>query len=178
MLGEYKVSRSSRRCASLDRPLREGETYYSVVIESADQYVRRDYAAEAWQGPPADAIGWWKCRMPRAEEQRRVLAPKEVLIDLLRQTADVSNQAKSRYLLALLLLRRRIIRPAPAAVNDSGAVDAGSPDQPALLRVDVGGEPSIIEIPVCQISRSEAESLRNELNQLIYCEAEDSDTEL
>ena len=60
MLGEYKVSRCSRQCHALQRPLREGEWYYSVVLESGDEYVRQDFSAESWQGPPEGTIGWWK----------------------------------------------------------------------------------------------------------------------
>ena len=101
MLGEYKVSRCSRQCHQLGRPLREGEWYYSVVLESDEEYERRDYSAEAWQGPPEGAIGVWKNRMPTSDERKMVLAPSEVLIDLLRQMADFPEKAKTRYLLAL-----------------------------------------------------------------------------
>ena len=106
MLDGYKVNRCTRQCYSLERPLREGESYYSVVLPGEEELERRDYSAEAWDGPPEDAIGWWKNRMPTADEKKLVLAPKEVLIDLLRQMSAFPEQAKSRYLLALMLLRK------------------------------------------------------------------------
>ena len=85
MLGEYKVSRCTRRCFTQDRPLREGEWYYSVVIEDGDEFQRRDYSAESWSEPPEEAIGWWKCRMPTKDQKKLVPAPPAVLIQLLRQ---------------------------------------------------------------------------------------------
>src|SRR6056297_1907643 len=112
MLGEYKLNRSTRHCHALGRPLREGEWYYSVISESGEDYVRRDYSAEAWSGPPQEAIGWWKKRMPKSDERKLVLAPPEVLIDLLRQMESAPEKAKSGYLLALMLMRRRLLRPA------------------------------------------------------------------
>jgi len=152
-----------------------------VVLEQGKDYQRRDYSAESWSGPPEGTIGWWKNRMPTAEEKRWVLAPKEVLIDLLRQMADAPSQAKSRYLLALMLMRRRIVRPATAAA--CGGLNSGTEpprdatgendDERELLRVEVSGDSSVLEIPVCRISRAEADELRDELNALIYCEAED-----
>ncbi len=162
MLGEYKVSRCSRKCHKLGRPLREGERYYSVVLESGQEYERRDYAAEAWEGPPEGAIGVWKNRMPTADERKLVLAPSEVLIDLLRQMADVPEKAKTRYLLGLMLLRRKIVQRAVA-----------EPDQAAsqALRVKVPADGSIIEIPTCDIGRSESDRLLEELNELLYCDA-------
>jgi hypothetical protein len=164
MLGEYKVGRCTRQCHAQQRPLREGEWYYSVVTESGDEYVRRDYSAESWTGPPPDAIGWWKSRMPKADEKKLALAPPEVLVDLLRQMEQVSGKAKSRYLLALMLMRRKIVRPAtPSEENREGT---------EILRVEVASTGELIAVPICVISRGEADSLRDELNELLYCEVD------
>ena len=173
MLGDYKVSRCTRKCFANDRPLREGEWYYSVVIEdeSGEQLERRDYSADAWTEPPEGAIGWWKNRMPTADEKKLVLAPPEVLVDLLRQMDQFPDRAKSRYLLALMLMRKKIVRPANAADEDQK-----SKENILCLEVVANGE--IIEIPVCEIGRSEADALRDELNELLYCEAEPDEHEV
>ena len=169
MLGEYKVNRCTRQCHTLGRPLREGELYYSVVLESDEDYVRRDYSAESWTEPPEDAIGWWKCRMPTSDEKKLVLAPPEVLTDLLRQMENSPEKAKSRYLLALMLMRKKIVRPVDGKSAD---VDPPSSGQ-ERLRLEVLATGGTIEIPVCTISRSESETLRDELNTLLYCEAKE-----
>ncbi|QDT13130.1 hypothetical protein [Planctomycetes bacterium K23_9] len=169
MLGEYKVGRCSRQCFAQQRPLREGEVYYSVIIEADEDFERRDYSAEAWQGPPEEAVGHWKCRMPKSAERKLVLAPKEVLIDLLRQMEDFPEKAKPRYLLALTMLRKRILRPAPdgegAKVNDG------------MLRVQFVEDSSILEIPSCAIGRSETDELLGQLNELLYCDATELETD-
>jgi hypothetical protein len=170
MLGEYKVSRCTRKCHSLDRPLREGEWYYSVVLEDGEDFERRDYSAEAWKEPPQGAIGWWKNRMPSADEKKMVLAPPEVLIDLLRQMEQFPERAKSRYLLALMLMRKKLVRP--AGIPDDGETKETTKDAGEILRVEVLANGSTIDVPVCQISRSESDALRDELNELLYCEAE------
>ncbi len=169
MSGDYKVSRCTRRCHAQGRPLREGEWYYSAVVESGEDYLRRDYAAEAWEGPPEGTVGWWKSRMPIAGEKKRVLAPKEVLIDLLVQMAEHPSQAKLRYLLALLLMRRRLVRP----VESVAPVEVQAPDAAPPLRVEVIGQGTRIDVPVCEIGRGESAALRAELDELIHREAED-----
>ncbi|MGB7344569.1 MAG: hypothetical protein WBD20_10170 [Pirellulaceae bacterium] len=169
MLGEYKVGRCTRQCYKLKRPLREGEAYYSVIIGNDEEFERRDYASEAWEGPPEDALGHWKCRMPKSDERKLVLAPKEVLIDLLRQMEDFPEKAKPRYLLALTMLRKRILRPAPA--DDSAAADL------SMLRVQVIEDGSIIEVPSCVIGRSETDALLESLNELLYCDATELETD-
>jgi hypothetical protein len=172
MLGEYKVSRCTRQCHALQRPLREAEWYYSVVLESGDEYVRHDYSAEGWKGPPEGTIGWWKSRMPTPDDKKMVLAPAEVLVDLLRQMERFPEKEKSRYLLALMLMRRKIVRPASSSEDP--------PDRQELLRVEVVADGSVIDVPVCKIHRSQSDALRAELDELLYCEAEqepDADSE-
>ncbi len=227
MLGEYKVNRCTRRCYAEDRPLREGEYYYSVVIESGDDYERRDYSASAWSAPPERAVGWWKNRMPKSTEKKVVLAPNEVLVDLLRQMAHFPDKAASRYLLALMLMRRKIVRPSNVSPQDAllaeetttaaNEVSAGTPNQDSdeaigdekisdqetddqntaentldlpiaksngnalgnaadisdAMVVEVVADGSLIVIPSCRISRQQSETLRNELHELLYCEAEE-----
>jgi hypothetical protein len=172
MLGDYKVNRCTRQCHVQNRPLREGEWYYSVIVETDDEFVRRDYAAEAWTGPPEDAVGWWKKRMPKSSERKLVLAPPAVLIDLVRQMESFPEKAKSRYLLALMLMRKRLLKPAdrlPSSMDRDQARVAD--DLPPVMTVQVISDGSTIDIPICEISRSESETLREQLNELLYCEA-------
>lgn len=170
MLGEFKVNRSTRQCHTLKRPLREGEWYFSVISESGDDYIRHDYSAEAWTGPPRDAIGWWKKRMPTTDQRKLVLAPPEVLIDLLRQMDQFPDKAKIRYLLALMLMRRRLVKPADSS-------DA-NPVPEKTIRVEVIADGSTIDVATCEISRGESDLLRDDLNELLYCEASADEDEV
>ncbi|WP_182869402.1 hypothetical protein [Stieleria mannarensis] len=174
MLGEIKVGRCSRQCYREKRPLKEGEWYYSVVLTNDDdEYERRDYSADGWEGPPEGTLGHWKCRMPVAGEKKLVLAPRAVLIGLLRQMEDMPEQAKTRYLLALILLRRRFVRviasPHAAAKNPNQADAATS--GPPMMHLEVVDDGSTIDVAECQIAKSEAESLSEALSELLYCEA-------
>jgi hypothetical protein len=106
--------------------------------------------------------------MPTSDEKKMILAPPEVLTDLLRQMEGAPEKAKSRYLLALMLMRKRIVRPIDTPSDDA---DSGSSD--SSLRVEVIATGETIDVPVCTISRAESETLRDELNALLYCEAEE-----
>jgi hypothetical protein len=177
MLGEYKVSRCSRQCFAEQRPLREGESYHSVVIAKGDDYERRDYSDGAWEGPPEGTVGHWKNRMPVAGEKKMVLAPREVLIDLLRQMESMPEREQTRYLLALILLRRRFVKLAPppgvhdfsSGSNPPDTDDGGEEDASWLdLELDDG---STVRVRECQITKREAETLNESLQELLYCEA-------
>ncbi len=169
MLGEYKVGRCTRQCFALKRPLRGGEWYYSVVVEEGEDFKRREYSAEGWIEPPENAVGWWKSRMPVDDEKKLVLAPPAVLVDLLRQMDQVPQREKSRFLLALMLMRRRVVKAAEPAQEQRDEVE--------YLRVEVATTGEVIEIPIPKITRGEADSLKDELNELLYCEAVEEEAE-
>jgi hypothetical protein len=107
---DFDVQRCSRRCTVTDRELRPGESFYSALIPSGASVVRHDYSLEAWQGPPAEALGWWKSQLPTAEANKTQWAPNDVMLDLFDELGGQADRADLRYVLTLLLIRRRVFR--------------------------------------------------------------------
>ena len=107
---DFDVQRCSRRCAITGRELAPGETYYSALIPSGATVERHDYSSEAWPGPPPEALGWWKSQVPTAETKKTQWAPNDVMLELFDEMADSQDRADVRYVLALLLIRRRVLR--------------------------------------------------------------------
>jgi hypothetical protein len=107
---EYDRAHCTRRCATTGRELRPGEMFYSALIAEGSNLVRHDYSTEAWQGPPENVVGWWKSKLPPREGFQMHWAPNDVMLDLLEQLADDPARADMRYVLALLLVRRRVCR--------------------------------------------------------------------
>lgn len=71
---------------------------------------RLDYAADAWSGPPENAIAWWQSEIPSPETRKVHWAPNEVLLNLFLELENNPAEQDMRYVLALLLVRRRILR--------------------------------------------------------------------
>lgn len=107
---DYEVERCTRHCAISGRELKEGEEFYSVLLVERGNVHRQDYASEAWSGPPEAALAWWKSRMPTREAKKGRLAPNEVMLQLFRELEQVPEKSDMRYVLALLLVRRRVLR--------------------------------------------------------------------
>ena len=90
--------------------MRTGETYYSVLLAEGAQLKRYDYAAEAWPGPPPEAVGWWKSQVPDPKAARKHWAPNDVMLHFWEELADQPDRQDMRYVLTLLLVRRRVFR--------------------------------------------------------------------
>jgi hypothetical protein len=106
---DYQIQNSTRRCAITGRELKPGERYYSVLLDEGGNFTRKDYSLEAWQGPPAGAFSFWQGRLTTARIPRKPAIDDEMLVDCFhRLEGDLEpNRVSFRFVLALLLLRRR-----------------------------------------------------------------------
>ena len=107
---DYDVQRCTRHCAKSGRELGPGEVYYSVLTAEAAELQRHDYAADAWEGPPPQAVGWWKSQIPDRNTRRVHWAPNDVMLQFFDELAEQPDKQDMCYVLALLLVRRRVMR--------------------------------------------------------------------
>jgi hypothetical protein len=107
---DYDIHRCTRRCAANDRELAIGETCYSVLIQDGAAVVRRDFSTEAWSGPPEKTIGWWKTTVADPHAGRPHWAPNDVMLNYFDRLLEDPAAEDARYVLALLLVRRRVLR--------------------------------------------------------------------
>lgn len=88
-----------------------------VEAEPGAPLVRQDYLESAWEGgarpsPPAEVFATWRMTMPEPGKKSSPLIGNEELLDLFMQMCDRPGEraAGFRYLLALILLRKRLLR--------------------------------------------------------------------
>lgn len=161
---DFEIQRSTRRCAATDRPLEPGDVCYSVLEVRGADVVRKDFAESAWTGPPAEAFGWWKSRVPEPHIRKIRLAPNEVLLELFDQLAEQLENEDMRYVLALLLVRRRVLRldgPALPAAKPSPA------DNVQTMTVFCPVREASYEVTVALPSDERIEEIQQQLGELL-----------
>jgi len=105
----YQIQGPARLCSVTGRELTAGEKIYSALFDEAGQFVRKDYAASAWLGPPESAVAWWSGRIPAIGQTRRPTINDDLLLDCFAHLGEATEQAQRnfRYVVALLLMRRK-----------------------------------------------------------------------
>ena len=122
---DIRLHRPRGTCAVTGRTFAPGENFFSALVRAPGGLDRLDVAAEAWSGPPEKTLAWWRSAYPAAGSTGPELAPVDVLLDVLEELEGRPADAPLRYLLALQLLRRRVLR----IVDEPG----GGPDPATLL---------------------------------------------
>jgi hypothetical protein len=108
---DYQIAPSTRTCSVTGRELKAGERYYSVLLDEGGKLVRRDYSREAWAGPPEGAFSFWQARVSEGPA-RRPPVDDDLLLDCFGRLEgeDEPGRVRFRYVLALLLMRRRRLK--------------------------------------------------------------------
>ena len=106
---DFEIQRFTRVCAATGRELAPGEAFYSVLVAEGSEVKRLDYSVQGWPGPPEKCIGWWKSQVPSPHANKVLWAPNEVLLQFF-EGLEGTDREDMRYVLALLLVRRRVLR--------------------------------------------------------------------
>ena len=161
---DYEVQRCTRRCAASGREFREGEEFYSVLVAEGADVRRYDYALDAWPGPPEKSLGYWKSRMPSRETQanKPKLAPSEVMLQLFAEWEEARDKRDLRYVLALLMVRRRILRLEETLADE--------PEGEVLVLSSPRDE-NLYRVPVVMPGESRIQEIQEELGKLLFASA-------
>ena len=109
---DYNVKPMGRTCAATGQELAPGSLCHSVLVEKNGELLRFDFSEAGWGQPPHGTIAHWRCAAPEpVTAAKKSLDPQE----LMRQFEQLSEEAnpaheKFRYVLALLLIRRRRLK--------------------------------------------------------------------
>lgn len=109
---DYQIQGSTRRCCKTGRELKPGERFHSALLDEKGTFSRLDYSPEGWEGPPPGAFSHWQGKLPKGDKPRRPPIDDDLLVECLTRLEGEkdSSRANFRFVLALLLLRRKRLR--------------------------------------------------------------------
>lgn len=123
----YESARPTHLCAQTQRRLEAGEIYVATLADDpeSDEMVRVDFALDAWESgarPRRKPIAVWRSVEADAKPQQSLLPATDELFAMFEgmDSQAEGRAAVFRYLLALLLMRKRVLRLADQRVGDTG----------------------------------------------------------
>jgi hypothetical protein len=160
---DIEIQRCTRHCAVTGRRLEDGEEYFTELRSQGADLERVDYSVGAWTGPRDETISWWKSRVPTPETRRARWAPNDVLLEVFQDLLTRPEQADKCYVMALLLVRRRILR-----LEDTEQSPQGEPQ----LALYCPRDEKTYHAPVQTPDDARIEEIQRELEQLLFAGGE------
>ena len=118
----FDFKRSSRKCSISGREFDVGEEYISALLEIDGEMVRQDIGCDQWKESQDNCIGWWKSRVPDLTKGQVYWAPRDVLVSYFQRLVDQANDKDKAYVMAILMLQKKILKLLDTAESDDGDV--------------------------------------------------------
>lgn len=166
MLDSIDVSPCSSKCAATGRPFREGQRVVSALVREGAVLRRLDFCEEAWQGPSATVVAWWWTTAPAKASASGARPKPTTLLEVLEGLVATGEQQELAYFLALLLLRRRVLRLEGETCDEGGR---------RRLIVTHTRSGRIYEIPVSIPEGQKKQVVEDALKSLVALRTEPSD---
>jgi len=175
---DYQIQTNTRRCALSGRSLEPGERFFTVLLDTGGNLERRDYCAEAWSGPPAEAFSFWSGRIAAPEAKRLPPIDTELLLECFQRLAgqDDPERISFRYIVALLLVRRKKLRlidseeirgQGTTSPSGRGVGESGFSDSQSVIVVRNPQDGQVYKVIDPKLSADEMAAVQDEVYRLL-----------
>ncbi len=112
---DWEIRKRSETCTATQRPFTEGEFFYTAIFRDGEGFHREDISEESWSTRPAEPqpFSFWRSKFemppPPPPEPLGKQDAESILRKLIGENSDGTKNA--RYILALMLERKRLLKP-------------------------------------------------------------------
>lgn len=119
---DYNVKPIGRTCSASGDPLVPGSRCRSVLVVENGKLQRLDFSEDGWNGAPDNAVAHWISSVPEAKGNQSNPLDPDTLFEHFEQLSESPNefQEKMRYVIALLLVRKRRLQIDGSREDDDG----------------------------------------------------------
>jgi hypothetical protein len=126
MTQDWTIQSRGHHCAQTNRPFAEGEYFYTVLFLENGAYRREDLSEEAFKARPEEPrpYSYWRAKYVPPPPAQPEAVNKQTAEDLLRAYMEEPGpeHANARYILALMLERKRILKEVEVKRGDDGSL--------------------------------------------------------
>jgi len=121
MQQDWNIRSRAEVCDATGKPFQEGEIFYTALFREEDEFRRADLCEEAWNARSSDPaapvpFSSWRSKFEPPAPPPPEPLPRDDAEGMLRRLLESNDPAhvNTRYLLAVMLERKRILRPQPS----------------------------------------------------------------
>ncbi|MBE2204688.1 MAG: hypothetical protein IAE94_10155 [Chthoniobacterales bacterium] len=122
MQADWEIKSRAHACARTGVEFQPGEVFYTLLIREGDGFRREDLSEEAWatRNENIQPFSFWRSKYEPPTPPRPEALPRDDAESLLRRLVAENDPAYAnvRYILALMLERKRILRPEASQDED------------------------------------------------------------
>ena len=156
---EWPIKHRADTCAVTNRAFAEGEQFYTLLFREGNGFRREDLSEEAWSSRNENIrpFSFWKTRYELPPAAPPEPLAKENAEELLRRLLAENAQPNACYVLALMLERKRVLKPVKTEEAETGSV----------LVYEHAKNGDVFIVPNVSLRLDELEAIQNEVAHLL-----------
>jgi hypothetical protein len=156
---DWQMPRRGEACTACQAAFEPGTVFNAYLYETSSGYERRDFCLRCALPAEPEPIGFWRTRRPQPTARKTAPFDREAVFAFFQrlQAADSAGQLQFRFVLALLLWRKKVLKFDDTVHGDNGEVWRFT--QPQTHETYNVARPELDE--------AEIERLSNQLEQLL-----------
>jgi hypothetical protein len=126
MTQEWTIQSRAEKCAATGEPFQDGEYFYTLLFDEKDGLRREDLSEAAWKArnDNIQPFSFWRSKFEVPPPAAPEPLGKQTAEDLLRRymQEDAAHLAAARYLLAVMLERKKLLKEVECKTTADGQV--------------------------------------------------------
>lgn len=159
-MDEWEIDKPLGQCFGTGRQIEAGEEYYGALVENEEGLKRQDFCQAYWDEHKPEAFCYWKTRLPRPDEKKKLFVDDDMLMAFFERLAGENGQEKInfRFVLALVLMRKRRLKYDSSRTEDGREI--------WRLRI-AGGDKEFVELVNPHLDEEQIEQLSSQIGQIL-----------
>ena len=159
LANDWPIKARADVCAMTNRPFVEGEQFYTLLFREGTGFRREDLSEEAWASRNENIrpFSFWKTRYEPPPPTPPEPLAKESAEELLRRFLSENTQPNACYVLAVMLERKRVLKPVKTEETENGRV----------LIYEHAKSGDVFIVPDVDLRLDELETLQGEVAHLL-----------
>lgn len=129
MAKDFKIAKPEGTCIACGETIAPGEEIVALARADEEELLRQDYHPACWEGlgenrpdNDPDVLGVWRTHVPRPEEKKKLLVDNSLILNFFERLdgTDKPSRINFRYVLALILMRKKILVYEGMSRHDDG----------------------------------------------------------
>jgi hypothetical protein len=161
-MDEWEIDKPLGQCCATGRAIEPGEEYYATLVQTEQDFARRDFCAEYWTQNKPMVFCYWKTKLPSPDQKKHLFIDDDMLMAFFERLGTETEQEKVnfRFVLALVLMRRRRLKYDSSKMNDGKDI----------WRLRITGTQDFVEVINPNLGEQQVSQLTTQIGEILQGE--------
>jgi hypothetical protein len=123
-MSDWEINKPLGQCYGTGVKIEPGQEYFGALVKTEEGLQRRDFCADYWESEKPDVFCYWKTKLPHPDQKKQLFVDDQMLMAFFERLEKETDPEKVnfRFVLALILMRKRILKYEDTEIDDGGEI--------------------------------------------------------